>query len=76
MEIKDFTEKFAEVFDDSEIDALTPETYFKELEAFSSMTVLAIIAFADEYYDVELSGKEIKDVETVHDLYELINSKK
>lgn len=76
MEIKDFTKRLAEVFDDSERLQLTPETYFKELDEFSSMTTLAIIVFADENYDVELSGKEIKDVDTVQDLFDMIKSKK
>lgn len=75
MDIKEFTEKFKLVFDEPQLIELLPDSYFKELEAYSSMTTLAIIAFADENFDVELSGKEIKDVETVKDLYDLINSK-
>ena len=73
MDINEFTSKFSEVFDDDV--NLTPETYFKELESFSSMTTLAIIAFVDENFDKELSGKELKDVETVQDLFELIKTK-
>ena len=76
MDIKEFTERFVEVFDDSEDLNLTPDTYYKELDEYSSLTILAIIAFADENFDVAITGKEIRETETVQDLYELITGKK
>ncbi len=75
MDIKEFTEKFVEVFDDAEDLNLTPETYFKELDEYSSLTALSIIAFADENFDVTITGKEIREAETIQDLYDLINNK-
>lgn len=76
MDIKEFTEKFVEVFDDAEDLNLTPDTYYKELDEYSSLTILSIIAFADENFDVAITGKEIRETETVQDLYELITGKK
>ena len=76
MDIKEFTERFVEVFDDEEDLNLSPETYFKELDEYSSLTTLSIIAFADENFDVAITGKEIRETETIQDLFELINSKK
>lgn len=76
MDIKEFTEKFVEVFDDAEDLNLTPDTYFKELDEYSSLTALSIIAFADENFDVAISGKDIREVETIQDLYDLMQSKK
>lgn len=73
MDINDFTKKFEEVFDDEV--TLEPDTYFKELDEYSSLTNLAIIAFADEEFDVEVTGKEIREVDTVEDLYNLISAK-
>lgn len=75
MDIQSFIESFIEVFDDEEV-VLTPDTYFKELDVYSSLTALSIIAFADENYGVTISGKEIREAETVQDLFELINAKK
>ena len=75
MDIKDFTQKFIEVFDDSEDLQLTPDTYFKELDEYSSLTIISIIAFADENFDVTITGKEIRETETIQDLFDLINSK-
>lgn len=76
MEINEFIEKFAEIFDDTEVSSLTPETYFKELDEYSSLTALSIIAFADENFDVEISGKEIRNTDTIQDLYDLIVNKR
>ncbi|MDE6042822.1 MAG: acyl carrier protein [Muribaculaceae bacterium] len=75
MDIKEFTKKFSEVFDDADEMNLTPETYFKELAEYSSLTALSIIAFADENFDVTITGKEIRESETIQDLYDLINNK-
>ena len=75
MEINEFVEKFAEVFDDAEGLNLTPETYFKELDEYSSLTALSIIAFADEHFDVAITGKDIRGTETIQELYDLISSK-
>lgn len=75
MEIKEFTEKFVEVFDDAEDLNLTPDTYYKELDDYSSLTVLSIIAFTDENFDVNITGKEIRETETIQDLFDLITSK-
>lgn len=75
MEIKDFIEKFARVFDDTDTSLLKPDTKFKELEEWSSLTSLGVIALVDEEFDVELSGNEIRKSETIRDLFDIIQSK-
>ena len=72
MEIKEFIEKFADIFDDTEIAILTPETKFRELDEWSSLTALGVIAMADEEFDVELSGNELRAATTIQDLFNLI----
>lgn len=76
MNLSEFTQQFVEVFDDAEDLNLTPDTYFKELDEYSSLTVLSIIAFADEHFNAVITGKEIRETETIQDLYDLIQSKK
>ncbi|MDE6300843.1 MAG: acyl carrier protein [Muribaculaceae bacterium] len=75
MEINEFIEKFAEIFDDTDASALKPETKFRELEEWSSLSALGVIALADEEFDVELSGNEMRKAETIADLFELLNNK-
>lgn len=75
MDIKDFIEKFAEQFEDTDASVFTAETKFKELEEWSSLVALGIIAMADEEYEVELSGNEIRNADTIQDLFDIISSK-
>lgn len=44
MDINEFVEKFSDVFDDVDNLTLTPETYFKEIDEYSSVTALSIIS--------------------------------
>lgn len=76
MEINNFIEKFAEIFDDTDIAMLTPETKFRELDEWSSLSALGVIAMADEEYEVELSGNELRDAQTIQDLFNIISAKK
>ena len=76
MKLKEFVEEITEVFDDVDNLELTPDTYYKELDEYSSLTTLSIIAFADEHFGVIITGKEVRETETLEDLYNLICSKK
>ena len=60
MELQEFIEKFAEQFDDTDVSELNPETEFKELDEWSSLTSMSIIAMVKTYYNKTLTGKEIR----------------
>lgn len=75
MEIKEFIEKFAEIFDDTDAATLSPETKFRELDEWSSLSALGVIALADEEFDVELSGNEMRQANTIQELFDLISNK-
>ncbi len=75
MEIKEFIEKFAEIFDDTDASTLTPETNFRDLDEWSSLSALGVIALADEEFDVELSGAEMRKANTIRELFDIINKK-
>lgn len=75
MEIKEFVEKFAEQFDETDASVFTPETKFRELDEWSSLLALSIIAMVDDEYDVTLKGDDIRNSETVEDIFKIIESK-
>ncbi len=75
MEIKEFIEKFAEQFDDTDASVFTPATKFKELDEWSSLIALSLIAMADEEYDVTLKGDDIRNATTVEDLFNAVKAK-
>lgn len=75
MELKDFIEKFAEQFDETDASEFKADTEFKALDEWSSLTALSIIAMVDEEYDVALKGDDVKNAETIEDLFNVVASK-
>lgn len=75
MEINDFIEKFIEIFEDEEIPTLTPETNFHNLDAWSSLIALSLIAMVDDEYDVDLKGDDIRNADTIESLYKIVKSR-
>jgi len=75
MEINDFIEKFAEQFEDTDAGDITATTEFKNLDEWSSLIALSVIAMADEEYDVTLKGDDIRGAVTVEDLYNIVKSR-
>lgn len=71
MEIKEFIEKFAEAIEVENVEALTAETEFRELDEWSSLSVMLLIAFYDEEFEKELTQDQIKKSNTLQDLYNI-----
>ena len=59
MEIKEFIENFAEQFDEIDLSVLKPETKFRDLEEWSSLTALNVLMMIDSEYEVELPSDEM-----------------
>lgn len=72
MNIQDFIENFAAQFDDTEPDVFTAETKFKELDEWSSLTALSVIAMVDDEYDVIIKGNDIINSQTIGDLFHVV----
>lgn len=75
MDIKEFIEKFADQFEDTDISLINAETVFKDLDEWSSLIALSIIAMVDEEYDVTLKGDDIRNASTIEDLFNTVKSK-
>ena len=75
MELQTFIENFADQFEDKEADAITGSTKFKDLEEWSSLIALSVIAMVDEEYGVAIKGDDIRNSETIQDLYNVIESR-
>jgi len=76
MEIKDFIENFAEQFDDTTVEMLSAETKFRELDEWSSLIALSVIAMVDEVYGITINGEDIRSSQTISDLFNRIVDKK
>jgi len=75
MEIKEFVEKFAEQFDETDPSEITATTEFRDLDEWSSLTALSVIAMVDEEFDVALKGDDIRNAVTVEDLFNTVKGK-
>ena len=75
MEIKEFVKNFADQFDETDLSEIKVDTYFRELDEWSSLIALSVIAMVDEEYDVTLKGDDIKNANTVEDLYNTVKDK-
>lgn len=75
MELNQFIENFASQFDETDANEITAQTAFHDLDEWSSLTALSIIAMVDEEYDVTLKGDDIKNAVTVEDLFNVVKSK-
>jgi len=76
MEIQEFIEHFADQLDETDLSELKPETVFRDLDEWSSLTALYLIAMVDEEYDVALKGDDVKRATTLADLFEIVKAKK
>lgn len=75
MELKDFIANFADQFDDTDASEIMATTEFKNLEEWSSLIALSVIAMVDEEYDITIKGDDIRNSNTVEDLYNVVKSK-
>lgn len=76
MNLNEFIKNFAEQFEETDVNEFKSETVFRDLDEWSSLTALTIIAMTDEKYNIKLSGSEIRSANTINDLYNIISAKK
>ena len=70
----EFLKNFEEQFDEIEPNSLTLETEFREIEEWSSLNALLIVAMVDTEYGITLTGDDIVKSKTVGDIYKVVQS--
>lgn len=73
--LEEFVELFTEQFDETDASEITATTVFHDLEEWSSLIGLSVIAMVDEEFDVALKGDDVKNAVTVEDLYKNVIAK-
>ena len=73
--IEEFVSRFAQEFIEVDTNDITKDTDFNSLEEWSSMQALIIIAMIDEEYNVTLNAEDIKQANTIRDLYDIVSSR-
>lgn len=72
MEIQEFINKLEVEFEEIEKGTLRPETNFRDIDEWSSMHALIIIALIDVEYDVTVGGEDLVKMETIQDLFDFV----
>ena len=73
--LQEFVALFAEQFDDTDASEITAATVFHDLDEWSSLVGLSVVAMVDEEFDVALKGDDVKNSVTIEDLYNRVISK-
>ncbi len=76
MDINLFINQFIEAVEIDDPSTVTPETLFRDLDEWSSLSTLSVIALADEEYGVELNPDIFRKAQTIEDLFNAIQSLK
>lgn len=70
MDITIFIEKFAEAVEIEDASVIAPETIFREMEEWSSLSYLSTIALLDEEFGIQIENAEFKKLTTIQELYD------
>ncbi len=74
MTKEDFLADFADQFDDTDASEISIDTKFHDLDEWSSLTAMSVIALFKTRYNKTITGTEIRQAVTVEDLYNLANA--
>lgn len=75
MELNDFVTVFANQFDETDPEEIQASTQFHDLEEWSSLIGMSIIAMAKTEYGKAITGAELRACNTVEDVFNVISSK-
>ena len=73
--LDEFVALFAEQFDETEASEITADGKFRDLDEWSSLIGLSVIAMIDEEFEVTLRGEDMRKANTPAELYEIVKSK-
>ena len=75
MELNDFISKFALQFDNEDPSVFTADTEFHDLESWSSFTSLSVVAMIIQEYGVELDSQDVRNADTIEELFEIVKER-
>lgn len=74
MKLEEFVEAFAAEFQETPANQFNASTVYKTLDEWGSLTALSIIAMVDEQYDKTITGENLRNCNTIEDLYNFVES--
>ena len=74
MRTEHFIQNFIDQFEEEPNVDVTLQTKFRELDDWSSIVALGVMAMIDEEYDVQIKADEMRSAETIEDLIRIVES--
>ena len=74
MDIKEFIDNFAGEFDETPYEMFTPETDYKSLDEWNSLTALSIISMVDDNYHKTITGADLRAHKPIADIFNFVAS--
>ena len=75
MELEEFIVAFAEQFDETESSEITADCEFQDLDEWSSLTGMGVIAMVKTQFGKTITSKEIRSCNTVEELFNIVKDK-
>jgi len=72
----DFIKHFASQLLDEDSSGLKPDTVFRDLDDWDSLTAMAVITMIQDEYNVKIDASDFKKLVTIEDLYQYIEKNK
>ena len=76
MVIQQFVRHFENAVEGIEPESLTPQTQYHRIPQWDSLALLCLLAMIDCEYEVQIPGMELKQCDTLEDVYKLVVAKK
>lgn len=76
MNIDTFIQQFTNLLEEPDAVQITASTLFRELDEYSSLLALTIVAMVDEEYDVAIRAEDLRKAQTIEDLFNIVKEKK
>ncbi|MBO4961666.1 MAG: acyl carrier protein [Flavobacteriales bacterium] len=76
MDTQEFIKNFANQFEDTDASEITMETSFRDLDEWDSLVALAILNMIAKKYGVKLTFDDMRQTNTVQELFNVVESKK
>jgi acyl carrier protein len=70
--MENFIKNFATQLLDQEINNISAETIFRDLDDWDSLTAMAVIAMVEDEYGVKISDDDFEKLKTIQDMYDFV----
>lgn len=76
MNIETFILQFTGLLEEPNAVQVSASTRFHDLDEYSSLLALTIVAMVDEEYDVAIKADDLRKAQTIEDLFNIIKEKR